>query len=284
MKSAVATSVSDPCAHSSLPVPLLDNFAFHTQLYGVTLCCSPAPASSHPGVFRGSVYPFLSSVDLLRLATVCFLQRFPFVTRGCWELPCWLSWAQNQGVFNSPMCPTQIPDSYNWQRSVKASGGRFEVPVLLFTIKAHRTLIVWELKKKKTCILLLCKDQWNLCIPPSVCVYMCLCVCVSWSGSVMLTICNRSSLFRSQSEIKIHPHVAKVSSTHHGNRSLPANECPLRPKQMLAWPLTPNTFVTVGWPLSLPSPLGWSTICHSEGDFIIPDKTSRQSVVGKCHC
>lgn len=138
--------------------------------------------------------------------------------------------------------------------------------------------------KKKTCILLLCKDQWNLCIPPSVCVYMCLCVCVSWSGSVMLTICNRSSLFRSQSEIKIHPHVAKVSSTHHGNRSLPANECPLRPKQMLAWPLTPNTFVTVGWPLSLPSPLGWSTICHSEGDFIIPDKTSRQSVVGKCHC
>lgn len=117
-------------------------------------------------------------------------------------------------------------------------------------------------------------------------VYACICayVCVSWSGSVMLTICNRSSLFRSQSEIKIHPHVAKVSSTHHGNRSLPANECPLRPKQMLAWPLTPNTFVTVGWPLSLPSPLGWSTICHSEGDFIIPDKTSRQSVVGKCHC
>lgn len=65
-------------------------------------------------------------------------------------------------------------------------------------------------------------------------VYVLMCVCVRWSGSVMLTICNRSSLFRSQSEIKIHPHVAKVSSTHHGNRSLPANECPLRPKQMLA--------------------------------------------------
>lgn len=40
----------------------------------------------------------------------------------------------------------------------------------------------------------------------------------------------------------------------YGNRSLPVMQCPLRPEQMLPWPLTLNTFVTVGQPFCL-SPL-----------------------------
>lgn len=113
------------------------------------------------------------------------------------------------------------------------------------------------------------------------------CVCDP-TPTVMDLLCSKVISFWDK-DPPTRPHAEILSSAHHGNRSLPAKQCPLRPEQMLSWPLTPSTFVTVGQPFfcllsplsasptgtDLPSAtLGVTLSCDTRTAPVCTDKTS----------
>lgn len=110
------------------------------------------------------------------------------------------------------------------QKTVKAFGASLKFPCLLF----HFSKIGIQCLGVKISLSII---KLKLLI---VCVRSCVCVCHP-TLSVIDPLCPEVSPMRDKDPPT---HAEKTSSTHHGNRSHPAMQCPLRPEQMLPRPLT----------------------------------------------
>lgn len=203
-------------------------------------------------------------------------------------------WDQSQSFLTVLCAPLGSSDCRNWQKIVKRGKKAFGEDVFLFEGPlASSPLLPPSCSRSVTnqCTGRNCHSaaQWNRCYE-----------CPAWASRVSSHAnCNRSPLSGPPAQIKIHPHAWKAKAAHTTATGLsPALQCPLRPQQMLPWPLTlqppKNTFVTAGRPPlpSLPSlltrqppdppPLRWSAICHSRGDFIGQHK-QQHCAATKCH-